>query len=898
MEKSSKIFTSYRALGLVSNDIPLVVRYIKRRKENLIVTVIGNSFHTYGERKLRLLSVGNPLTNPITCVSADTYHVYTAVDSTIYAWRRSTELMHTYPGHSGSVKLIIPFGPHIISVDNKNILYVWDVKSEEIYQKKEFPDNFEISCIMHPATYINKILIGSKQGKLELWNINSEKRIYSFEGWGSEVHVLEQAPAQDVVAIGLDNGEIYLHNLKVDKTLFSFKQEWGPVTTISFRTDGPPVMVSGSTLGHIAIWDLQERRLASQIWKAHQKSVTGLKCLKDSPKMVTSSPDNTLKEWIFDMSDGGARLLIIRDGHSAPPLAARFHGSLGENILSGGEDSSLRMFSTVSDLLNKSFGVASFNKKAAKRSSEKRERHKMPPIVALTSETTQEKPWDNIVCIHRNCRIVSTWSFDKQKLNENKLQEKKIRSKEYVKAYASSMALSFCGNYIIIGFSSGNLDKYNIQSGIYQGSYGSPDTAHEDTVSGVVCDGLNQRVISGDLSGTLKCWEFRKLKQLNKLNFDCGISALHLNRDSGLLSVVMEDWSIQVIDFDTAKVVRLLTGHTNQITDTVFSPNSKWLVSSSWDGSIRTWDLPSGCCVDIFCVPSPASSIALSPTGEFLATVHTGHLGIYLWANRSCFQHVSLSPLSESFIPPVVPLPSVSIDEGRMPLAEGEDDWEEEEEEMDIIVEEYASPEQISKDLITLALLPTSRWLNLLNIDTIRRRNKPKEPIKVPKSAPFFIPTVPGLEFKFQEKTLDTEEGSSRVRNVSIFSSLTPFGEMLNEKKYEEAMKMLMNMGPSAIDVEIRELDPFTSGSDKLLLNFLRMIKYCLSNKKYFEVAEGYLSLYLKIHSDYVLENEEIQELCQKLLNCERESWHSIKNSLNKSLSLISYFKNSAVINY
>ncbi|RXG70689.1 WD repeat-containing protein 36 [Armadillidium vulgare] len=686
---------------------------------------------------------------------------------------------------------------------------------------------------MHPATYINKILIGSKQGKLELWNINSEKRIYTFEGWGSEVHVLEQAPAQDVVAIGLDNGEIYLHNLKVDKTLFSFKQEWGPVTAISFRTDGPPVMVSGSTLGHIAIWDLQERRLASQIWKAHQKSVTGLKCLKDSPKMVTSSPDNTLKEWIFDMSDGGARLLIIRDGHSAPPLAARFHGSLGENILSGGEDSSLRMFSTVSDLLNKSFGVASFNKKAAKRSSEKRERHKMPPIVALTSETTQEKPWDNIVCIHRNCRIVSTWSFDKQKLNENKLQEKKIKSKEYVKAYASSMALSFCGNYIIIGFSSGHLDKYNIQSGIYQGSYGSPDTAHEDTVSGVVSDGLNQRVISGDLSGTLKCWEFRKFKQLNKMNFDCGISALHLNRDSGLLSVVMEDWNIQVIDFDTAKVVRLLTGHTNQITDTVFSPNSKWLVSSSWDGSIRTWDLPSGCCVDIFCVPSPASS---------------------------CFQHVSLSPLSESFIPPVVPLPSVSIDEGRMPLAEGEDDWDEEEEEMDVIT----------------------------------KKQSQRNPIKVPKSAPFFIPTVPGLDFKFQEKTLDTKEGSSRVRNVPIFSSLTPFGEMLNEKKYEEAMKMLMNMGPSAIDVEIRELDPFTSGSDKLLLNFLRMIKYCISNKKYFEVAEGYLSLYLKIHSDYVLENEEIQELCQKLLNCERESWHSIKNSLNKSLSLISYFRNSA----
>jgi U3 small nucleolar RNA-associated protein 21 len=45
---ASRIFTGHRALGLVSNHIPLVTRYIAKRKETLLVTVIGNSFHTYG----------------------------------------------------------------------------------------------------------------------------------------------------------------------------------------------------------------------------------------------------------------------------------------------------------------------------------------------------------------------------------------------------------------------------------------------------------------------------------------------------------------------------------------------------------------------------------------------------------------------------------------------------------------------------------------------------------------------------------------------------------------------------------------------------------------------------------------------------------------------------------
>lgn len=40
-------------------------------------------------------------------------------------------------------------------------------------------------------------------------------------------------------------------------------------------------------------------------------------------------------------------------------------------------------------------------------------------------------------------------------------------------------------------------------------------------------------------------------------------------------------------------------------------------------------------------------------------------------------------------------------------------------EEMDVD-DEYKSAEQISDELVTLSLLPTSRWLNLLNLDVIK----------------------------------------------------------------------------------------------------------------------------------------------------------------------------------
>ena len=49
-------------------------------------------------------------------------------------------------------------------------------------------------------------------------------------------YILIQAPAVDVIGVGLENGKIIIHNIKFDETIMSFSQDWGPITTLSFRT--------------------------------------------------------------------------------------------------------------------------------------------------------------------------------------------------------------------------------------------------------------------------------------------------------------------------------------------------------------------------------------------------------------------------------------------------------------------------------------------------------------------------------------------------------------------------------------------------------------------------------------------------------------------------------------
>jgi U3 small nucleolar RNA-associated protein 21 len=102
------------------------------------------------------------------------------------------------------------------------------------------------------------------------------------------------------------------------------------------KLDGNPIMITGSNLGHMAIWNLEEKRLVAQLRESHSASVDGMQSLQLEPLMVTTSGDNSIKIWIFDMSDGSARLLRQRHGHSLPPTKIQFHGQNGENILSSG----------------------------------------------------------------------------------------------------------------------------------------------------------------------------------------------------------------------------------------------------------------------------------------------------------------------------------------------------------------------------------------------------------------------------------------------------------------------------------------------------------------------------------------------------------------------------------
>lgn len=193
------------------------------------------------------------------------------------------------------------------------------------------------------------------------------------------------------------------------------------------------------------------------------------------------------------------------------------------------------------------------------------------------------------------------------------------------------------------------------------------------------------------------------------------VTGLRYNSTSELVAFSCDDLSIRVVDIETRKVVREFWGCVGQVNDFAFSSDGRWIIAASMDSIIRVWDLPTGHLIDLFRIPSTCTALAMSSTGEFLATAHADGLGISLWSNRSLFTPVSTRNLEESEVSEAA-APTIS-GEGAVGAIEAAFTENQDQHEAEGPV---LTTEQLSRDMVTLSVVPKSKWQTLLHLDLIK----------------------------------------------------------------------------------------------------------------------------------------------------------------------------------
>ncbi|KAL1412861.1 rRNA-processing protein utp21 [Vanrija albida] len=908
----SRLFAPFRALGFVSDDVPFSM-FVHTPKGALakptihIVSSIGRSWLMWDAERMTLLFAGPDAGAPINSIAQTGTEVFAAAGPRVIKYLRGKETA-VYDAPDGStVGKILIFGEQLVALKHDGTgLFVWNIASTELDNEIQFHSTFTATTLMHPVTYLNKILVGSKEGELALWNIRTGSLIHTFPSFTpsapSPVTTIVQSPAVDVVGVGYLDGAIRVMDIKDAELVMQMRMDQGSIEGLSFRMDGPPILASSSSAGTIAIWDLNKGgRVLHTTRMAHEQSVTGLEWVQGQPLLISSSPDNSVKQWAFDAPTNAPRLLKFRTGHHAPPSTIRYYGEDGKQILTTGRDRALRYTSVVRDSRSHELSQGSLIKKAIGLGVSADEL-KFPPIIALSSSSTRSKDWEDVLTAHAEDSTARTWRVQDKRLGQAEFDMEEDGA-------VQAVCVTACGNFGLAGSSTGEIRMWNMQSGKERKSFALSGPAPGDSkpkiiqqskpkksktktvqktieaVVGLATDALNTTVIAGTLEGKLYFFDFHTTQLLHTVQLDSSITAIDLNRDSGLLAVVCDDLVVRLVDIETRRVVRELRGFRGRILDTTFTPDSRWLIATSLDSVIRTFDIPSGKLVDAFRSSSIATSVTFSPTGDFLATAHVDSLGVHLWANKAQFSDVALRHIPEDEDVPEVALPTVQgVDdealEGLEPVGAPE------------YTDIYTTPDFLAEGLLTLSLLPRSRWQTLLNLETIKARNKPKEPVKAPEAAPFFLPTVAGLEPRFDVTAAQAgseDPFSARLAPSASFLESEFTRRLAREDEdgdYAAFFEYMKALSPSAVDLEIRSLVSLDH-----LAAFLAALVGRLRSHRDFEAVQAFMTVFLSVHGDVLIANAELRDLLVRLQAEQKKESNRLLELISYSMGTISFLR-------
>lgn len=579
-------------------------------------------------------------------------------------------------------------------------------------------------------------------------------------------------------------------------------------------------------------------------------------------------------------------------------------------------------------------------------------KHLLPPVssMALSNARERDSEFANLVTVHSGRKEAYCWRLEngafhqhvlrpptepsnyrltfRRHIDESAVQPPTKKKNKVDKTpgmgysdVALCASITPCGNFVVVGYANGTIHCFNLQSGLHQGVY-SQNTegrtkniaqfngdasirdwgiAHSGPVNALCVDGCGDILAStGGMDHQIKFWGMHTRKP----DGDCvgaaqSVTKMSWCEKSDLIVAAMENFNICAFDVPTRKIARIFKGHEGAIVDFCLTDLGRRIVSASMDGSIRIWDVPSGCCLNIMHCREAPTSISVSSNGDFLATTHSNCLSIRLWVNIEIFGHErTLSSIENDLMNEVLE----DIDPENAEDMDTSDDYND---------GQNVARVNISEETITLSGRPVSVWTVLGHLREVTERNKPKEPPKKGVNAPFFLPTVKGLSFKLDvdggkhsethgkgdEKVTsngsttefeDDIESDNESENELIVK-LSRVGCLFLEEKFSEAEQILGEGSAHVIERELAGLK-----GRKCRRNAVKYFDAVVKTGRNFELVQAQLGVFLKRHGEAISKDAEGQGLLEGLMKAQQERWGYLRDMFDSVQSLSSLFSGQA----
>jgi WD40 repeat protein len=143
----------------------------------------------------------------------------------------------------------------------------------------------------------------------------------------------------------------------------------------------------------------------------------------------------------------------------------------------------------------------------------------------------------------------------------------------------------------------------------------------------------NNKLATGNSNGAIYIYDTKIGEKEKKIEEHCLlVRNLEFNKNKNILYSASDDLHINQIDMNTLKLFSPIVGHKEPISDMIYNEQKDILITSSFDGTIKIWDVKGNYnCIETLELNSknPIWDIGVSEIGDFIAFTASDGIGAF-----------------------------------------------------------------------------------------------------------------------------------------------------------------------------------------------------------------------------------------------------------------------------
>ena len=143
----------------------------------------------------------------------------------------------------------------------------------------------------------------------------------------------------------------------------------------------------------------------------------------------------------------------------------------------------------------------------------------------------------------------------------------------------------------------------------------------------------NNKLATGNSNGAIYIYDTKTGEKEKKIEEHCLlVRNLEFNKNKNILYSASDDLHINQIDMNTLKLFSPIVGHKEPISDMTYNEQKDILITSSFDGTIKIWDVKGNYnCIETLELNSknPIWDIGVSEIGDFIAFTASDGIGAF-----------------------------------------------------------------------------------------------------------------------------------------------------------------------------------------------------------------------------------------------------------------------------